>query len=94
MNAAKKMALLVGFLVLLGVASAFAGGCASTSSLNGKETYFIGLGRVTEGQADRRQVVGESAGVEARRPLIPASNLNASSDSLRTVWGSSEKGGN
>jgi len=69
-------------------------GCADTSSVDGRETYVVGFGRISEGRRDGRTVVGESAGVEARRPVISASNTNVSSDSLRAVWGASEKGGN
>jgi hypothetical protein len=93
MNAAKKLALIIGFFILLGIACV-ATGCADTSSVDGRETYVLGFGRISEGRRDGRTVVGESAGVEARRPVISASNTNVSSDSLRAVWGASEKGGN
>ena len=72
-------------LIVLG--SLCLGGCATTDSLDGRETVVIGYGRVTEGKSDRRMAWGDPASQYAKKPHVDASNTGMSSDSLRTVFG-------
>lgn len=88
---AKSKLLLMGLLALCFIAACSASGCAAHSSLNGRETWGIGLFQMREGKGDTSYTMGDPAVNESSQSHLRASEADAPSASIQAMF--AQKGG-